>query len=126
MTQIDSDKSTALLVSELQDARPQIAELRRGLERHRDMVENSHDIIYMLSVDGVFTFVSPAWIALLGHPLTQVLGQPFQQFVHPDDFAACMAFLQSVLRTGQRQEGVECRVRPSEGPRSTPDRSTCS
>jgi len=91
------------------------AELRESEEKHRLLIENSHDIIYTLSADEVFTFVSPAWTALLGHPLDQVVGQPFQHFVHPDDLAGCMVFLHAAIETGQRQEGVEYRVRRLDG-----------
>ncbi len=86
-------------------------DLRGSEEKYRHLIENSHDIIYTLTSDGVFTFVSPAWTALLGYPLAQVVGQPFQTFVHPDDLAGCMVFLRRVIETGQRQEGVEYRVR---------------
>ena len=84
--------------------------LKESEEKFRLIVENSHDIIYTLTSDGVFSFVSPAWTTLLGHPVTQVTGQSFQKFVHPDDIPRCMVFLQSVIGTGQRQEGVEYRV----------------
>ncbi|MHB0874787.1 MAG: PAS domain S-box protein [Anaerolineae bacterium] len=84
-------------------------------EKHRLLVENSHDIIYTLAADGAITYVSPAWTALLGHPVAQVLGHSFQEFVHPDDLAACVAFLQTVIATGKRQEGVEYRVRHADG-----------
>ena len=89
--------------------------MRESEEKHRLLIENSHDIIYTLTPDGVFTFVSAAWTELLGHPVTQVAGQPFQPFVHPDDLAGCMAWLQKVIETGQRQEGVEYRVRHING-----------
>jgi PAS domain S-box-containing protein len=89
--------------------------LRRSEEKFRLLVENSYDIIYTLTADGVFIFVSPAWTTLLGHPVTQVAGQPLQQFVHPDDIPGYMVFLQSVIKTGQRQEGVEYRVQHTDG-----------
>jgi two-component system, cell cycle sensor histidine kinase and response regulator CckA len=89
--------------------------LRESEEKHRLLVENSHDIVYLLDMEGRFTFVSPAWTALLGHPLTEVVGQPFRHFVHPDDFERCLAFMHSVYGTRKRQEGVEYRVRHIDG-----------
>ena len=89
--------------------------LKESEEKHRLLVENSHDILYTLTAGGVFTFVSPAWTVLLGHPVTQVTGQSFQQFVHPDDIPGCMVWLQKVIETEQRQEGVEYRVRHTDG-----------
>jgi PAS domain S-box-containing protein len=89
--------------------------LRKSEEKFRLLIENSHDIIYMLTSDGMFTFVSPSWTALLGHHADSVVGQSFQDFVHPDDIPACLVWLQKVIETGQRQEGIEYRVRHADG-----------
>jgi len=89
--------------------------LQRSEEKFRLLIENSHDIIYTLTADGVFTFVSPAWTTLLGHEVTQVVGKSFQQFVHPDDLAGCLVFLQNVMETGQRHTGVVYRVQHADG-----------
>jgi PAS domain S-box-containing protein len=89
--------------------------LRGSEEKHRLLVENSYDIIYTLNTEGIFTFVSPAWTELLGHPIDQVIGQPFQPFVHVDDIPVCLEFLQKVLNTEQRQDGVVYRVKHING-----------
>jgi len=84
-------------------------------EKHRLLIENSHDIIFTINTEGVFIFVSPSWTTHLGHPVTQVIGKPFTQFVHPDDIAGCLQFMRRVFNTGQRQTGVEYRVKHVDG-----------
>jgi|GEM_PF-1237665 len=89
--------------------------LRASEEKYRSLIENHNDIIYTINTDGVFTFTSPAWAVRLGKLKTPVVGQTFQQFIHPDDLAGCMAFLQSVFETGQRQKGPEYRLQHTDG-----------
>ena len=89
--------------------------LEKSEERYRRLIEYSPDVIYTLNAEGVFVFVSPAWTILLGHPVTQVVGKPFQQFVHPDDLEKCLAFLQRTFEPGQRQTGIEYRVQHADG-----------
>lgn len=88
---------------------------RKIEEKFRLLVENSHDIIYILTHDGFFTFVSPAWQILLGHNVEDVVGKSFQLFVHPEDWDSCMIFLQSVIEKGERLDGIEYRVRHING-----------
>jgi len=89
--------------------------LQESEGKYRSLIVSSHDIIYTLTPEGVFNFVSPAWTSLLGQPVEQVVGQPFQHFVHPDDVTRCEIFMQKVIMTQQRQEGVEYRVRHMDG-----------
>ena len=109
------ETSRRVLLSVIEDQKKAEEALQSSEEKYRSLIENSHDVIYTLGVDGVLTFVSPAWTALLGHPVSQVIGQSFQMFVHPEDVAGCMAFLKNVIETGQRQEGVEYRIRHADG-----------
>ena len=96
----------------------EIAE-RKGIEKTlrasegqlKNIVENAGEIIYTLTPDGIFKFVSPAWTRLLGHKISEVEGHSFIPFVHPDDVAVCQAFLKKVMITGEPQHGVKYRVK---------------
>ncbi len=84
-------------------------------EDYQKLIEYSHDIIFRLSPDGIFQYVSPACIALLGYPAGQLIGQPFSKIVHPDSAPLCDTDFREVLKTGQKREGVEYKVRHSDG-----------
>lgn len=90
-------------------------ELRSSEERFRSFVENANDIVFTLTPEGVFSYVSPRWRDAFGYDIDETVGQPFVPFVHPDDVQGCFEFLQQVLQTGGKQSGVEYRVRCKDG-----------
>ncbi len=89
--------------------------LRRSEQRFRSFVEDANDIIYELSPEGVFTYVSPNWIDFLGEPAEEAMGREFEPYVHPEDLQLCRDFLEKVVTTGQKQSGVEYRVKHRDG-----------
>jgi two-component system, sensor histidine kinase and response regulator len=89
--------------------------LRVSEERFRSFVENANDIVYSLTPSGVFTYVSPNWTEMLGHETSEVLGRPFDEFVHRDDIPACRAFLERTIATRSKQSGIEYRVSHRDG-----------
>jgi PAS domain S-box-containing protein len=89
--------------------------LRQSEFKYRILVENANEIVYSLTPDGVFTYVSPAWTKILGHDISEVENRPFQPFVHPEDVPVCLAFLELTIKTGVAQAGVEYRVLHKDG-----------
>jgi PAS domain S-box-containing protein len=89
--------------------------LRQSEQRFRSLVENANDIIYLLTPDGVFTYVSPNWTDVLGHEVSEIVGTNFAPRVHPDDIDRCYVFLNTVLETGEKQSGIEYRVKHKDG-----------
>ena len=89
--------------------------LQEREHRFRSFVENANDIVYALSPSGRFTYVSPNWMDFVGEAASEVVGQPFEPYVHPDDVHLCQAFLEKVLVTGRKQSSVEYRVKHRDG-----------
>lgn len=92
-----------------------ISSRKEAEDNYQLLVENSTDIIYKMNSKGVFTFVSPAWTDLLGHPVEEIVNKQFHPMVHPDDLDRCLEFLQKVLKTRKKQSGVEYRVKHADG-----------
>ncbi len=89
--------------------------LRESEERFRSFVEKANDIVYTISPDGVFTYVSPNWKEILGHAISEVEGKSFEIFVHPDDLTACREILSRAILSGEKQSGFEYRVKHKNG-----------
>jgi PAS domain S-box-containing protein len=89
--------------------------LQESEERFRSLVENINDIVFTLSPEGYFSYVSPNWKEAFGYELSETLDHPFAPFVHPDDVAGCQAALQQVMATGVSQGEVEYRVIRKDG-----------
>ena len=125
----NEDKSKEQLMNELIEMRRRVVEVAVSQDKKephknllwpsenlfRYLVENANDIVYSLTADGIFTYVSPAWTEILGHDIRDVVGQSIGAFVHPEDIPLCRAFLEQVVATGEKQAGVEYRVRHKTG-----------
>jgi len=90
-------------------------ELRQSEEKFRSFVENANEIMFSLSPDGIFTYVSPNCTDWLGHDTSEVIGKPAADLIHPDDFPKNREDFLETLRTGKRISGTEFRIRHKDG-----------
>lgn len=88
---------------------------RESDEKYRILVENANDIVYSLTPEGVFTYVSPSWERILGHPIDEIVDHPFQMFVHPEDLPMCLDVVERIFRTNEHIEGIEYRAKHKDG-----------
>lgn len=88
---------------------------RRTAQSYQAMLENTHDVIYILDRNGIFTYVSTSWQKALGHAPDQVLGKHFSSFVHQDDVAKCEKFIADVFNSIDGIGGIEYHVLSSDG-----------
>jgi PAS domain S-box-containing protein len=79
------------------------------------IVENSNNIIFALTIEGIFSYVSPNWTEILGHELEELIGKSFAPFMHPDDLPICADYFQRVLTTGEKQDAIEYRIKHKNG-----------
>jgi PAS domain S-box-containing protein len=115
---LDADGSNAGILSIGQDITERMKierELQLSEQRFRSFVENVNDIVFALTSDGTFTYVSPNWTEAFGYALHETIGKPFAPFVHPDDIPGCLEFMRLVFESGKKQSGVEYRVRSRDG-----------
>jgi PAS domain S-box-containing protein len=74
------------------------AEARREAEnRFRSLVANASDVIIVLSRDGVVVYASPSTQRLFGVPPEQLLGEPLERLLHPDEAPAARGFMEELL-----------------------------
>ncbi len=79
-------KLTAKLKQEIQHLKIAEGDVRKSEERFRSMVQNAHEGIF-IAAGGMFRFLNPRIVEIIGHPIEDLLSKPFTDFIHPDDRA---------------------------------------
>ncbi|MCW1432233.1 PAS domain S-box protein [Novosphingobium sp. JCM 18896] len=86
-----------------------------GERRRADRIWTiSRDLIVVVDEKGIFRSVSPAWTRILGHPIEEVVGKPFSDFMHPADIAHSKVALERALGS-EELSNYENRFRTDEG-----------
>ncbi len=78
-------------------------------EKFRRLVENANDVIWMSSLEGKITYLSPKFQEVFGYPIATWMGRTFTALVHPADLSQVVQALRQVAKTAKSLSGVEFR-----------------
>jgi PAS domain S-box-containing protein len=83
--------------------------------RYRTLIEHSSEIIFSLTLEGDFTYVSNNWQHILGHSPEEIVGKSLADVVHKDDLQICLYYLKQVLHAEANGHWIEYRIRHKNG-----------
>jgi PAS domain S-box-containing protein len=83
--------------------------------KFRQLVENANDLIFSITLDGRFTYLSPKFQEMCGYEPAQFMGLSFSHLAHPDDVASMYEMLRGQLLKRDKLTGFECRIRHKNG-----------
>lgn len=90
-------------------------ELRRSESRWRTYLKIASEILFAITPEGTYKFVSDAWTPKLGHEVGEVIGRPYTEFVHPDERELFRDYIAETLEAGVSPRGIEYRVKHKDG-----------
>lgn len=81
--------------------------LRESESKYRLLIEHSFDMIWNMTAEGVFTYVSPSWEKITGYTSSLIVGLSFESIVHPDYVDACFKYLQFGIQSKDGSQNPE-------------------
>lgn len=100
-----------VIIRNITDRKKADEALRLQEERFRVLIEKATDLITVIDVNGIITYVSPSVKFLLGYEPDEVVGRRLFEYIHPDDTN------ETVLKMVSRNqvETLELRIRHRDG-----------
>jgi PAS domain S-box-containing protein len=89
--------------------------LRDSEARYRSLIENAHDVVTILDLEGRIIYESPQLQKVLGYDPAEMIGRRALDFVHPDDVHLPYAALQNILADPGTTFTSEYRFRHQDG-----------
>jgi PAS domain S-box-containing protein len=86
--------------SDVTEQRKALASLRVSEERYRLVVDNSHELINLLDMEGNFIYVNPAHEKILGYSSGELLKRNAFEFVHSEDIRHAKEEFLKAITTG--------------------------
>lgn len=103
------------LRQQLEELADNQASLRASEEKFRDLVETSPDIIWEMDAQGVFSYISPQSIALMGYAPGDIVGKNIFSFAPDTAMLQFEEIFTASVRTKKIPPGFDLPIRCSDG-----------
>ena len=90
-------------------------QLKESEVRFRRMIENSSDVLSIMSLDGRILYQSPSCETVFGYKPDEMVGIIAYDYIHPDDKSNVINVLADGIKLGLKTGRVECRFRHKDG-----------
>jgi len=89
--------------------------LRESEERFRSIIDNSHDVIVLVSAEGKTLYASPSIERITGYTADEREMNPFWELIHPDDIPGVTENFTKILSAPGATESIELRLKHKDG-----------
>jgi PAS domain S-box-containing protein len=89
--------------------------LRQNEELLRRITDSTFDLVWETDRQKQIAYVSPSVHAMLGYEPEQLIGQPIDKYLHPDDAARGQRETQQALQEGRTGHCLELRLQHADG-----------
>lgn len=89
--------------------------LKESEEKYRSLVDNTGAGVAITDIEGRFTLVNKALCRMVGYSGSELMGQPFADFVHPDDIGRLLQLFRSSSEDPNAELHLEFRAVRKDG-----------
>lgn len=104
----DHLQNRIVIMNDISEQKKTEEALRRSEEKYRSLVEQLSEIIFVVNIDGVITYVNPAVESVTGYPVSEIIGCKGCKFILKEDLPIVVEIYEKI-RSGSSSE-IEFRI----------------
>ena len=89
--------------------------LRKSEEKFRAIVETTNEWIWSIDLKGIHTYSNPAGENILGYKPEEIVGKPYQDYLHPEDREKSRNLIEEMIREKRGWTGQVLRWKHKNG-----------
>ncbi len=113
--QLGDEEAMLVVWHDLREAKRAQSRLAASELQYRELVENLHQIVYQVDVEGNWTYLNSAWERITGFTVAEALGESFEDFVCREDLPAIQRLRELELGGDEGTHRFEMRLRSRSG-----------